>query len=290
MLLSPALLKKFDALALQTRRAFTGSSKGEKRSTKRGSSVEFADFRAYNTGDDIRRIDWNAYGRFEKLFLKMFLEEEDLDITILLDASLSMGFGSPTKLRAASEIAGAIGYIGLANFDRVGAAVFDENIRGWFPPTRGKGKAGQLFNFLEAQQPASSANLTGVCKRVAAQARRSGIAIVLSDFLLPDGYQAGLKTLAARGYEVTAIQVLDRHELEPNLVGDLKLVDVEDHSQREISVSGTLLKTYKQNLETYCADLRAFCLRYGMNYALVANDTPVDAVMTRLLRSGGLVK
>src|SRR4028119_2341061 len=104
MLLSPPLLKKLDALSLQARKAFTGSSRGEKRSTRRGSSVEFADFRSYHLGDDIRRIDWNAYGRFEKLFLKMFLEEEDLDITILIDASLSMSFGAPiSKLRAAQQ-------------------------------------------------------------------------------------------------------------------------------------------------------------------------------------------
>ncbi len=290
MLLSPPLLKKLDAMSIQARRAFTGSSKGEKRSLKRGSSVEFADFRAYNLGDDIRRIDWNAYGRFEKLFLKMFLEEEDLDITILVDGSLSMGFGSPTKLRTASEIAAAIGYIGLQNFDRVGTAVFDSRIRGWFPPTRGKGKSGQLFNFLENQQATGAGDLSSVCKRVAAQAQRAGIVIVLSDFLLPDGYETGLKTLAARGYEVTAIQVLDRYEIEPNLTGDLKLVDAEDGSLREISVSSTLLKTYKANLDRYCSDLRAFCLRYGMNYQLTANDTPVEVVMTRLLRGTGLVK
>jgi uncharacterized protein (DUF58 family) len=290
MLLSPALLTKLDALSLHARKMFTGASKGEKRSTRRGSSVEFADFRAYNHGDDIRRIDWNAYGRFEKLFLKMFLEEEDLDITILVDASLSMGFGEPTKLRAACEIAGAIGYIGLTNFDRVGALAFDQKIRGWFPPTRGKGKSGQLFNFLESQQAGGTADLTAVCKRVAAQAQRSGIAIVISDFLLPAGYENGLKALAARGFEVTAIQVLDRHEIEPDLVGDLKLVDAEDGSLREISVSNALLKTYKANLEKYCGDLRAFCLRYGMNCVQTANDTPVEVVMTRLLRSGGLVK
>src|SRR5215216_7072679 len=164
MLLSPALLKKLDALSLQTKRAFTGASKGEKRSTKRGSSVEFADFRAYNMGDDIRRIDWNAYGRFEKLYLKMFLEEEDLDITILIDASLSMSFGSPTKLRSALEIAGAVGYVGLANYDRVGAAVFDKGIRTWFPPTRGRGGIGGLLKFLERQEAAGAADLTITAK------------------------------------------------------------------------------------------------------------------------------
>ena len=291
MLLAPPLLKKLDALSLQAKRAFTGASKGEKRSTKRGSSVEFADFRSYNMGDDIRRIDWNAYGRFEKFYLKMFLEEEDLDITLLIDASLSMQFGAPvSKLLAAQQMAAAIGYVGLTNFDRVGAAVFDSGIRAWFPPTRGRGAAGQLFNFLEKQEPGGSADFTAVMKRVAAQARRSGIAVVISDFLLPEGYEMGLKTLAARGFEVTAIQILDRRELEPDIVGDLKLVDVETGVAREVSVSDTLLKTYKRTVDNYCANLRAFCLRYNMNYLLVANDTPIDLTMLRLLRSVGLTK
>lgn len=284
-------MKKLDAISLQAKRAFTGASKGEKRSTKRGSSVEFADFRAYNPGDDIRRIDWNAYGRFEKLFLKMFLEEEDLDITILIDASLSMQFGTPvSKLLAAQQLAAAIGYVGLTNFDRVGAAVFDTGVRAWFPPARGRGAAGQLFNFLEKQQPAGAADLTTSMKRIAAQAQRSGIAIVLSDFLLPEGYELGLKTLAARGFEVTVIQVLDRHELEPNVIGDLKLVDAETGITREVSVSDSLLKTYKRSVDNYCGNLRAFCLRYGMNYLLVANDTPIELTMLRLLRTVGLVK
>jgi uncharacterized protein (DUF58 family) len=290
MLLSPPLLKKLDALSLQARKAFTGSSRGEKRSTRRGSSVEFADFRSYHLGDDIRRIDWNAYGRFEKLYLKMFLEEEDLDITLLVDASLSMQFGNPSKLLAAQQIAAAIGYIGLTNFDRVTAATFDSTVRAWFPPTRGRGAAGRLFNFLEAQNATGTADLSASTKRIAMQARRSGMAVVLSDFLLPDGYQTGLKTLAARGFEVTAIQVLDRRELEPDIVGDLKLVDSEDGSLREVTVSQPLLRAYKRNVDNYCAELRAFCLRYNMNYLLVANDTPVDVTMLRLCRSIGLVK
>ena len=290
MLLSPAQLKQLDMLSIAAKRAFTGSSKGEKRSTKRGSSVEFADFRAYNFGDDLRRIDWNAYARFEKMYLKMFLEEEDLDITILLDASLSMNFGEPSKLLAAQRIAAGIGYVGLSNFDRVGAATFDTGIRAWFPPSRGKGASGQLFRFLEAQESRGQADLTASMKRVAAQAKRSGIAIVLSDFLLPEGYEAGLKTLAARGFEVTAIQVLSRPELEPDIVGDLKLVDAETGVVREVSVSGALLKTYKASVENYCGTLRAFCLRYGMNYLLVANDTPIETVMLRMLRGTGIVK
>lgn len=290
MLLAPPVLKKLDALSLDARRAFTGASKGEKRSTKKGSSVEFADFRAYNLGDDLRRIDWNAYGRFERLYLKTFLEEEDLDITLLIDGSLSMGFGEPSKLRAAQEIAAALGYIGLSNFDRVGAAVFDSTVRTWFPPARGRSGIGRLFNYLEAQSTAGNADLATSMKRIAAGSRRSGVAIVISDFLLPGGYENGLKILAARGYEITAIQLLARNELEPDIVGDLKLVDAEDGSLREVTVSQGLLRAYKRNLDNHTNGLRAFCLRYGMNYQLVASDTPIENVMLRLLRGSGLVK
>jgi uncharacterized protein (DUF58 family) len=290
MLLSPAQLQTLDALALNARKAFTGSSKGEKRSTKRGSSVEFADFRAYNAGDDIRRIDWNAYARFDKLFLKMFLEEEDLDLSLLVDASASMSFGTPSKLRAACQIAGALGYVGLSNFDRVSAMTFGEAPRAQFPPSRGKGAAGQLFNFLEKPQAEGRANFSEVTRRVALASKRSGICLVVSDFLFPDGFETGLKTLAARGFETTVIQLLAREELEPTLTGDLKLVDAEDASIKEISVTASLLKSYKAHLDAYTADLRGFCLRYGMNYALVGNDTPIEDVVGKMLRGAGVVK
>ncbi|BCM88537.1 putative protein [Abditibacteriota bacterium] len=290
MLLSPGQLQTLDALALSARKAFTGSSKGEKRSTKRGSSVEFADFRSYNVGDDIRRIDWNAYARFDKLYLKMFLEEEDLDLTLLVDASASMSFGTPTKLRSACQVAGALGYVGLTNFDRVSAATFGESVRSQFPPSRGKGAAGQLFNFLERPEASGKADFAEVTRRVTLAAKRSGVCVVVSDFLFPEGYERGLKTLAARGFETTVIQLLAREELEPTLTGDLKLVDAEDGSIKEISVTASLLKAYKANLDSYTASLRSFCLRYGMNYVLIGNDTPVEDTIGRMLRGVGVVK
>ena len=293
MLLQPAQIQKLDALALHARKAFTGASKGEKRSTKRGSSVEFADFRAYNAGDDIRRIDWNAYARFDKLYLKMFLEEEDLDLSIFIDASASMGFGEPAKLRAASQIAGALGYIGLSNFDRVSASYFGENLRAQFPPARGKGAAGQLFRFLEGQNASGKADFSATCRRAAMQAKRSGLAIVISDFLFAEGaagYETGLKTLAARGFETTVIQLLSREELEPTLTGDFKLVDVEDGSIREVSVSASLLRAYKKNLDDYTQNLRRFCLKFGMNYILAPGDLPAEDVVGKMLRASGVVK
>ena len=290
MLLTPAQLKTLDVLALHARKAFTGASKGEKRSTRRGTSVEFADFRAYNAGDDIRRVDWNAYARTDKLYMKMFLEEEDLDVSMLIDSSASMSWGEPTKLRAACEIAGALGYIGLVNFDRVSASTFGEKLVARFPPARGKGAAGQLFNFLEKPQASGIANFAEATRLLSLQARRSGLAIVVSDFLFPEGYETGLKTLAARGFETTVIQVLAREELEPTLRGDFKLVDAEDGSIKEITMTANLLKNYKANLDNYTGGLRAFCLRYGMNYVLTGSDVPVEETVGKMLRATGMVK
>lgn len=290
MLLAPAQLKKLDAMSLHARKAFTGASKGEKRSTKRGSSVEFADFRSYNAGDDIRRIDWNAYARFDKLFLKMFLEEEDLDLTLFIDASASMQFGEPPKLRAACQIAGALGYVGLSNFDRVSASFFGESIRAQLPPARGKAAAGHLFRFLEGQSATGKADFAAATRRLALQAKRSGIAVVVSDFLFAEGYETGLKTLAARGFETTVVQLLSREELEPTLTGDFKLVDVEDGTIKEVSVTASLLRAYKKNLDEYTTNLRKFCLRYGMNYVLAPGDMAAEDVVGKMLRATGVVK
>lgn len=283
-------MKKLDALALGARRAFMGASKGEKRSVKRGSSVEFADFRSYNMGDDIRRLDWSAYGRFEKLFLKMFLEEEDLDLTLLLDTSLSMSYGQPSKLLAAQRLAAAVGYIGLKGYDRVTAATFDAELRNRFAPARGQGASSRLFHWLEAQNAAGTADLFAPMKRFASTARRGGIALVFSDFLLPDGYQNGLKILASRGFEVTAVQILSREELEPTLLGDLKLVDAETGELREVSISSRLLQTYQKNLDAHTNGLKKFCRTFGMNYLLVPSDINVETAVLKLLRGEGVVK
>jgi hypothetical protein len=176
------------------------------------------------------------------------------------------------------------------NFDRVSASVYDTTLRNQMPPQRGKTGVGTLLKFWEQPVAGGTVDFANVTRRLALQAKRSGIAIVISDFLYPEGYETGLKTLAARGYETTVIQLLSREELEPTLFGDLKLVDAEDGSIREISVTDSLLRAYKKNVENYTGNLRAFCLRYGMNYMLVSNDTPLEVVVTRMLRSTGVVK
>ena len=294
MLLTSAEMRALDRVSLHARRAFTGASKGEKRSTRRGSSVEFADFRAYNFGDDLRRVDWNAFGRFDKMFLKLFLEEEDLDISLLVDASASMTFGPASKWKMARQLACALGYVALSHYDRVSAAAFDSSARAFLPPARGRAMIPGLLRWCEALQPAqeqAASDFARSMKGFALRASRPGLAFVLSDFLLEEGYEAGLKTLLARGFDVVAVQILDRDELEPSIAGDWKLVDAESINGRqvEVSVGSSLLKQYKKNLDAHTSGLRSFCLRYGLSYALVPSDTPPLDVVLRILRPTGRV-
>ena len=234
------------------------------------------------------------------MYLKQFLEEEDLDLTLVLDASASMGFGEPSKFLVAQQIAAAIGYVALNGFDRVGGVAFDSDARAWFPPSRGRVAPARLMKFLESQRAQNQGDFILAAQRVATRAQRSGVAVVMSDFLFAEqsataqngarGYEAGLKTLAARGFEVSVLQILDTDELAPNFMGDFKLVDAEDASTREVTMGATMLSTYKRRAQTYCDELRAFCLRYNMNYALITNDTPIETTMLRVVRGMGLVK
>jgi uncharacterized protein (DUF58 family) len=292
MLLSPPELRALDRVSLRARRAFTGASKGEKRSTRRGSSVEFADFRAYNFGDDLRRVDWNAFGRFDKMFLKLFLEEEDLDISLLIDASASMTFGEAHKWQAARRIAACLGYVALTHFDRASGAAFDSSARSFLPPARGRASVPTLLRWCEDLPPGAAgvpSNFALSARTFALRAARPGLAFVMSDFLFEEGFETGLKTLLARGFDVVALQILDREDLAPALAGDWKLQDVESGSEREVSISASLLRTYKKNLDEHTSGLRSFCLRYGMSYVLVPADTPPLDVVLRLLRPTGAV-
>jgi uncharacterized protein (DUF58 family) len=277
-------------LSLAAKKAFRGTIKGEKRSTKRGTSVEFADFRAYSPGDDFRRVDWNVYGRLEKLFLKLFMEEEDLEIQLLVDCSTSMSFGEPKKIDFARRLAAALGYIGLTNLDRVGMALFSDRLRSVFPSVRGRPYIFQMFDFLSNVACDGETNLNTCFRNFAQRAPRAGVAVVLSDFLVKDGYEVGLKGLMSRGFEINVIHVLDRTEVEPSVVGDLKLVDAETGDTKEVTISASAIRAYRDAVESYCAQLRQFCLTYGMTYIRTTTDTPFEDLVLKSLRAAGVVK
>jgi len=288
-LLTPDFLRKIERMSLVAKRLFPGQLRGERRSTKRGASVEFADYRNYTTGDDFRRVDWNVYARLEKLFLKLFVEEEDLHVYLLADASQSMGFGSPSKLLYAKRIAAALAYIALANLDRVGLAALTGANAATLTPKRGKQSAFGVFEYLKSVQPSGGTQLAGSLRDFSLRTTQPGLAIVISDFFDPD-YQKGLLTLMSRKFEVTVVHVLDQDELTPPLVGDLLLVDSETDERREITITQTLLRKYQQRLAEFLGGIEGFCTRYGCNYVRVTNQSPFEDLILSYLRQRGTLK
>jgi uncharacterized protein (DUF58 family) len=289
-LLDPEFLHKLEQLELVSRKIFAGRMKGERRSRRRGSSVEFADHRNYSVGDDLRHIDWNVYGRLDKLFLKLFMEEEDLHFYTLLDTSLSMDFGEPTKLRYAKQVAAALGFIGLVNHDRVVFDGFSTALEPGLSGIRGRSQMWRVVQYLEGLEASGASDLKAACKQFAIKHPGRGIVVVISDFLDKRGYEEALRYLLARNMDIYLIQVLSREEVEPELVGDLRLIDAEDDDVAEVTISAPLLKRYKENLNAFVGGLKDWCTKRGMSHILTTNHQPFDKLILTYLRERGLVK
>src|SRR6267378_2032981 len=222
-LLDSLFLAKLEQLELVSRKIFLGVMKGERRSKKKGQSVEFADYRNYVKGDDLRFLDWNLYGRLDKLFLRLFMEEEDLHFYVLLDNSLSMDFGTPTKLHYAKQIAAALGFIGLCNLDRVMIEAFNNRLTQSLPPVRGRRSLWRLLDFLQKIESAGPSDLRRALRSFTIKCSGKGIVLLLSDFMDKGGYEEALRYLIARQLDIYAIQILSQEEISPEIVGDLKL-------------------------------------------------------------------
>lgn len=288
-LLSPEFIHRLDGLDILSRKVLMGKLKGERRSKRRGQSVEFADYRNYVAGDDLRFIDWNIYARLERLFLKLFLEEEDLSLSILIDVSASSDFGEPGKALYMKQVAAALGYIGLINYNRVSIAAINDTLVAETGHLRSRQKVPQMLRFLQGLQPAGQSHLAGACKRFAVSSRGKGVCVVLSDFFDKGGYENGLRYLAGNRYDLFAIQVLSPQEIEPDLQGDLKLKDIEDGDTAEVSITAPLLKRYKQNLNAYCAGLKQYVTRRGGTYLFTSTAVPFDMLVLNYLRQRGLI-
>src|SRR5437762_5435249 len=254
-LLDPQFLARLEQLELVSRKIFLGLMKGERRSKRKGQSVEFADYRNYVKGDDLRFLDWNLYARLDRLFIRLFMEEEDLHFYVLIDNSLSMDFGKPSKLHYAKQVAAALAFVGLVNMDRVVVEAFNERLTQSLPAVRGKRSLWRVLDFLQKVAPAGPSDLKQALRTFSRKSSGKGIVVVLSDFMDKGGYEDALRYLVARQMDIYAIQILCQEEIEPEIVGDLKLVDIEDEDEAEITVSAPLLKRYKQNLAAYRAAL-----------------------------------
>jgi len=283
-LLDPAFMSRLDTLDVLSRKILQGKLQGERRSKRRGQSVEFADHRPYVAGDDLRFVDWNVYGRLEQLFLKLFLEEQDLTVHIVADASASMGFGEPSKELFIKKLTAALGYVSLVNNNRVTISFIADSITVQLANMRGRSYLDQMAECLLATDCDGISNFDDACRQLAAGRIGSGVMIVLSDFLFKEGYDSGLRRLIGRQYDLYAIQVLCPQELSPDLSGELKLIDIEDADAAEITVSAALSKYYKRNLTAYCNELKDFCTSRGAVYVLANSADSVESLVLNYLR------
>ena len=319
-LLDSKLIARLSQLDLTSRKIFAGKLKGERRSKKRGESVEFADHRPYVTGDDLRHIDWNIYGRLDRFFMKLFMEEEDLSLHIVLDCSESTDCGNPNKFFYMQQTAMALGYIGLVNLNRVavtaiggqfvapgtsekdaaeqaasrlsglGVAPEESSPLYTIRDLRGRRRVQDIGRFLCSLRPTGGTSFAEQAKRIALTRRGKGVMVVLSDFFMKEGYETGLRLLVGRGYDLFAIQTLSPQEVEPDITGDLRLRDVEDFDTAEVTISAPLLKKYKQVLGAYCGGLRDFCARREIACLTVRTDMQIDTLILDYLRRRGLLR
>lgn len=289
-LLTPALLNQLERLELVTRKIFRGQLKGERRSKRKGQSVEFADFRNYVPGDDLRLLDWNLYARLDKLIIKLFLEEEDLHFYTLIDASMSMDFGEPTKLQYAKQLAAALGFVGLVRADRVRIETLGQKPSERSPVLRGRHNVWRMLEQLEAIDAGETASLAEGVKNFCLRNSGRGIVLLLSDMMDKSGYEPALRYLMSHDMDCYVIQILSQEELEPDVKGDLKLVDCEDQDEAEITVSAPLLARYDRTLKAFTSGVQEFCNRRGMNYLLANTQTPVEQLVAQHLRRRGLVR
>jgi uncharacterized protein (DUF58 family) len=288
-LLPPELLARLDALDVVSRKILAGKMRGERRSKRRGQSVEFADFRNYTTGDDLRFIDWNIYARLDRLFLKLFLEEEDLSVYVIVDVSASMAFGKPEKAMHARRIAAALSYISLVHHNRVSIYAMGDGRLMESGPMRGRPRVPRMLDFLAKLQTAGPADLTAMVRRFTVTARLRGVVILISDFLDKSPVQESLKHLVSGRYDLYAIQLLSPQELEPTLTGDLKLTDSEDNSFAEVSINQPLLKQYKQTLSAHCLNIKDYITKRGGTYLFSSTEVPFDTIVLSYLRRRGLL-
>ncbi|MFW5653951.1 MAG: DUF58 domain-containing protein, partial [Planctomycetota bacterium] len=264
------------------------------RSKRRGQSVEFADFRNYVPGDDLRYIDWNIYGRLDALFLKIFLEEEDLSLYLVIDSSKSMDYGDPNKLIFSQRLAMALGYIGLVNHNRVTLVSYDDRIRARLANMRGRRRTREIGEWILNVEPGGETRFADTMKTLALTREGRGVMVILSDFLYKDGYDSGLRYLVGGGFDTYLLQVLSPQEVDPGgtnaLSGDLRLRDIEDGDIAEVTITRQVLENYKERLNAWCSGLREHAVRRSMTHMILRSDMDMETLLLEYLRRRGLLR
>ena len=300
-LFDDAFQRKLEYLAIVSRKVFSGRMRAERRTKKTGSGIEFADHRDYNPGDDFRYLDWNVYQRFGRLLLRLYEEEEDLSIYMLVDASRSMGFdfhardgagakGSGPKMRYAKRLAAALCYIGLANLDRVSVSAMSNRVKERMATTRGKQRIYRVFEFLRGVEAEGATGLEDAIKQFVAQNKRRGLAVLISDLYDPAGFEAGINVLRYNKFEPFVLHIVDPDDAHPALNGDVRIYDCETGEEREVTVTKSVLDRYAAAHGQYLKDIETFCTNKQVPYFRADLGVPFDDLILRIFRRGGFLR
>ncbi len=263
-----AFLRDLEKLSFIAKKINFGTRIGDSISKRRGNSLEFVDYKEYNPGDELRSIDWNLYGRVNKLYLKVFSEEVDLNVSVFIDSSMSMGGKiKETKLLYAKKLAAAISYIALKSLNSVSLFSFSNSIENVLPPSRKQGHIEQVFDFLENISSGNKTNINESMKNfVMRKGTATGVAIIISDFFSAPGYKEGIKYLIHKGFVVNIIQVLSPEDKKPSMIGKVRIQDIEGISALSLNVNEIMLRKYSKKLNRYIDDLNSFCTMYNVPY------------------------
>lgn len=283
-------LKKLQQLEIVFRRARRGAREGERVTAQKGGRVEFADYRKYSSGDDFRYVDWNVYGRTDKLFVKQFAKEEELQVCLLLDKSESMSYGDPAKFGYARKFVLAMAYLGLVGKNTVRIAAFSEGQLEWSSWISDRARLYDLMDFLRPMRTGGRTDVAGALREFYEQVPKRCLVILTSDLMDETDVRRGLGLLANRGFDVCLFHLLSPQEVHPRLSGKLLLRDLETRRARQMIVRPETVQTYLDTLNACREEWRSFCLRHGMLYVHAETDVPLDELLLRYLREGGLLK
>jgi len=279
-------LRSLESLAFLSRRVRGGRFYGEHPSFRKGTSPDFADYRSYQPGDDFRSIDWNVWSRLGRPYVKLYREEEDLSVHVLLDASLSMDWGRPRKIDYARRLAAALAYIGLSSLDRVGVTAFAGGLGDTLPAHRGRSQMVPLFEYMSRIRPAGGTAFSACLADYALRCSVPGLAVVVSDLLDEGGVEKGLAALLYRRFDVVLIQVLDSEEIEPTGSGPVRLRDAESGRSLRLTLDPALEAAYRRRFREWLDGIESFCLSHQVEYLRASTLVPFEDVVLRYLRQG----
>lgn len=282
-------LLKLEQFSILSKKLRKGAVRGEHRVIRRGMSTEFYDYRNYNSGDDLRYIDWNIYGRLKRLLVKIFSGEEDQSVHILLDTSLSMNDGDPAKMDYAKKIAGSLAYIAVHSLDRVGITSFSDRMGEIYVPERRISSIHSMFSYLESIEADGKTEFNKALREYAGKVKRPGTAVVITDLMDKAGFEEGLLSLIYRKFDVVVLQVLSEEELSPRLSGSYRLTDREWGNRLTMSIDKKSLNDYSDELSLWFDSIERFCRQKSIDYIRSGNLVPIEDFLLRYLREGGMI-